>query len=139
MAEEASDSKLQALIKLALDQCLENFERGLNSHGSPTFNAADAVGAYKEKFETAFKNALRAKPDRWHGSEGESGRITRMAFYLGAITAFHAHAAGKTTIDAKKHFLPALEYVQGRCNVGEDGEVGERPLIYCAWDTNVES
>ena len=129
----------QREVEEALDQCEEDFERGMNSHGSPPPSVqAGIVGDLRAKLKPHFHQNLVVDKRTWHGPGGDRNRITRMAFYLGAIAAFHAHADSKPGADpvvTQEHVDKALSYVNANCTgPAGTGPAALRPLwIYCGW------
>ena len=119
------------IVAEALDQCMEDFKRGLNSHGSPTPSVSqEIVGNLRAGMVKYFHKNLVENGRKWHGSKGDCMRVTRMAFYLGAIAAFRAdadsHAAPNVT---PEHVGQALEYVRKHCK----GRGIRITWIYCDW------
>ena len=124
-----TDDLDQGIVKEALDQCMEDFKRGLNSHGSPTPTLPDGiVGSLRKATEQYFHRNLVEQKRKWHGSDGDWMRVTRMAFYVGAIAAFRAYAddLGEPKV-TWEHVEKALKYVRKHCKGS-----GPRILwIYC--------
>ena len=125
------------IVAEALHQCEEDFKRGLNSHGSPTVRVSDEIVAgLRQSLEPYFHKNLVTDGREWHGSEGDSGRVTRMAFYLGTVAAFRAYADDPEPDAepevAQKHVDAAFSYVKEHCA----GPPASRPAndirwIYC--------
>lgn len=70
------------VLCVALDQCEENFMRGVHSHGWPALKVQhDTVAKLRCELEKYFKKNLENDGRKWHGPGGDSRRITRMAFY----------------------------------------------------------
>ena len=110
-----TDDLDQKIVAEALDQCVVDFERGLNSHGSPTFSVpTNPVERLREKLTPNFYRNLVTEGRPWHGSGGDGRRVTRMAFYLGAIAAFHAEGDGVREV-TQKHVDDAFTYVMQHC------------------------
>ena len=135
-----TDEVDHGIVKEALDQCMEDFKRGLNSHGSPTPSVPEGIvkGLRAELLPHFYRNLAEEKRP-WHGSNGDGIKVSRMAFYLGAITAFRADAdthpvpsePPKTPEVTPGHLTAALEYVKEHCK-GPGSTPGIR-WIYCDW------
>ena len=127
------DQELEELVELALDECVKSFKRGVDSHGPPTFDTTEVVQQFRDRFKYGFRKALKSNGKQWHGGGGDAARVTRTAFYLGAITAFHAHAEGTAKVTPRQFEDKALPYVQTHCE--------ERwiRLVYCAWGPDAQS
>ena len=127
------------IVAEALDQCTEDFKRGLNSHGSPTVRVPDEIVAgLRERLSQYFHKNLVTDERTWHGSDGDSGRVTRMAFYLGAVAAFRAYADdpvhGPEPEVAQKHVDAAFSYVREHCaGPAESRPANDIRWIYCDW------
>lgn len=140
-----TDELDHGIVKEALDQCMEDFKRGLNSHGSPTPSLPEGiVKGLRAELLPYFHRNLAEEKRKWHGSSGDGIKVSRMAFYLGAITAFRADAdtppeppkPPDTPLEPPKppevtpgHLTAALEYVKEHCK-------GPGPgirWIYCDW------
>ena len=122
-----TDDLGRKIVAEALDQCEVDFERGLNSHGSPTFSAPRTIiEDLRRQLEPNFRKNLVTGGRKWHGPDGDGRRVTRMAFYLGAIAAFHAEGDRVRDV-TKKHVDDAFAYVREHCQ-----EVVIRG-IYCDW------
>lgn len=119
----------KGIVAEALDQCTVDFERGLNSHGSPTFTVPrESVDGLRRQLTPNFHRRLVTEKRRWHGSDGDGRRVTRIAFYLGAIAAFHAEGDAVPDV-TQEHVERAFDYVQEHCQK-EDEDVDIRG-IYC--------
>ena len=128
---------LDELVEVALDQCEEDFRRGVNSHGWPTFEVPQAtIDWLRCGLTKYFKGNLGGqKPSRrWHThQDGDGPRVTRMAFYLGAIAAFHAHAESESAV-TKKHSEAALIYVREQCKaVVPQAQTAQAPVFRAQW------
>ena len=110
-----TDDLDQGIVAEALDQCTVDFERGLNSHGSPTFTVPqEIVDGLRSQLTRNFHRNLVEDGRKWHGSDGDGRRVTRMAFYLGAIAAFHAEGDAVPDV-TKEHVDEAFRYVREHC------------------------
>ena len=78
------------IVKKALDECAVEFERGLNSLGSPTFTISqDIVKRLREGLVSSFDaNLGGVGQPQW---DADGARVRGMAFYLGAIAAFNSY------------------------------------------------
>ena len=136
-----TDEVDHGIVKEALDQCMEDFKRGLNSHGSPTPSVPEGiVEGLRAELLPYFHRNLAEEKRKWHGSSGDGIKVSRMAFYLGAITAFRADAdtspeppeppePQKPPKVDPGHVTEALAYVKEHCK-------GPGPgirWIYCDW------
>ena len=110
-----TDDLDQGVVAEALDQCTVDFERGLNSHGSPTFSVPrEIVDGLRSQLTRNFHRNLVEDGRKWHGSDGDGRRVTRMAFYLGAISAFHAEGDAVPDV-TQAHVDEAFRYVREHC------------------------
>lgn len=134
-----ADDKDQGVVAEALDQCAVDFERGLNSHGSPTLRVPEKKKIFtdlRKILVESFHANLKDGTQKWHGAGGDGRRVTRIAFYLGAIAAFYADAdkaPDPREPDAEPavtqaHVIEAFEYVRARCAQRNDSR-GK----YCDW------
>ena len=111
-----ADERERDIVAEALDQCVVDFERGLNAHGSPTYSVAqEVVERLRKKLTPKFHENLVEQKRTWHGPRGDGRRLTRMAFYLGAIAAFHADGDAMACV-TQKHVEDAFGYVREHCN-----------------------
>ena len=110
-----ADERDQGIVAEALDQCVVDFERGLNAHGAPTYSVPqEVVERLREELTPKFYENLVTGGRPWHGSGGDGRRVTRMAFYLGAIAAFHAEGDAMASV-TEKHIDDAFAYVREHC------------------------
>ena len=133
------DDVKREIVAEALHQCEVDFRRGLNSHGSPTFSVNQGiVDRLRRELKPSFEENLVDGGQQWHGPGGDGARVTRMAFYLGAIAACRAYAEtmpGETHVPlevAWPHVEAAFEYVADCCPEYIRG-------IYCARSSGEDS
>ena len=149
---EASDDPKKRLDEEALDECVEEFTRGVHSFHGNRFHSDltipdDVIKKIKETFEETFAKHLRPpaeneedagldpreKPD-WQKS---GKRVRRIAFYAGSLAACYAHRNQQQKpkpVDCKTAH-DAIEHVSGYCKGPNRGDV-QAYWIFCPWDEN---
>ena len=137
----------------ALDECVEEFTRGVHSFHGNRFHSDltipdDVIKAIKKTFAGTFAKHLgpSAVPKaEGAGKEGEENsdwqksgkRVRRIAFYAGSLAACYAHRTEQKKpkpVDCKTAH-DAIEHVSRYCTGPKKGEV-QAYWIFCPWDEN---
>ena len=132
----ASPEDINELVKRALRECGEGFEKGVHSfHAGQTSDLKIQPGVI-ESVENRLRPSFyeRLKEDGERRWERDRDRVTRVGFYAGALAALHAYGGSSEWLD-QDHAHEAMAHVSEKCQAPGNPQIR---WFYCPWPYDEE-